>query len=752
MKKHILLLIFLSTFLFSNTKVTLQLSWLHQFQFAGYYIAKEKGYYKELGIDVEIKEFEHGINLTEVVSQKKADFAVGRSSLLIHKYNGKDIVALGAIYQSSPLMLLVTKKSGIETIEDFKSKRIMITSDARSAASIIAMLNSKGVGLEDVIVQKHSFNLEDLINGKTDAMASYVSNEPIRLAERNIEYKIFHPKDYGFRFYDDILFTSSQFIKNNPKLTKDFLDATLRGWDYAFKNIGETSEVIHSKYNSQNKTKIQLVKEGESLRDLVCNYEDSKIGCIDKDILKEIAQTYKVLGLMDDNIDLDSFVYEHNPHKYYEFKLNDSDIIFLVVISVLLITLVFSTILYSSIKTNLLHTNKELKDEVEKSKEKIQKQKDEIEFQFNKLNNIINSSVDIIVFKDENLNYLHCNEHFAKLFGKTPEDIIGKDDYYLFDKEIADFIRAIDKGVIDSNEIRIDKDWVKFPNVPHKQLFHSVLKPLEYEGGKIGLIIFSSDRTNEYQLEEEKEKSQQLLLEHSKIASISKLLQNISHQWRQPLSSISMDLNNIKMEINLNSQVNKKEINTYIDTSLNQLQYISKIINDFSSYLDNKEVGTETLETKNLFNQFFDMLESDFSENNVKLVKNIENIKINHNVSLLIQSLMSIYKNSLDAFDINRVNKSDRYIFTTVKELNDKVVFQLKDSGDGIKDEMLNQLFEPYTTTKHKYIGVGLSLYITYHIIVDLLGGEISVENTSYTYENKDLKGAQFTIVVPKVY
>jgi len=212
--KILFILFMLIASLYSNEKknLTLQLSWLNQFQFAGYYIAKEKGFYKDVGLNVTLNELNNKIELVDMIKEEKADFAIGRSSLLLDKINGYDIVALGAIFQHSPLMLLTTNEE-IKTISDFKNKKIMITPDAEFTASIMAMLNSNGIYKEHVNMITHSFNIDDLINKKTDLMASYISNEPILLQEKGIKYKIFHPKNYGFDFYSDILFTSSKFIK-----------------------------------------------------------------------------------------------------------------------------------------------------------------------------------------------------------------------------------------------------------------------------------------------------------------------------------------------------------------------------------------------------------------------------------------------------------------------------------------------------------------------------------------------------------
>ena len=129
MRKMLLVLISISVLLSANNnkKIILQLNWLNQFQFAGFYMAKEKGFYNDVGINIDIKEYSSKTNLVESIKIKGADFAVGRSSLLIEKANGEDIVALGAIFQESPLVIIVRKDSNINSVKDLKNKKIMIT-------------------------------------------------------------------------------------------------------------------------------------------------------------------------------------------------------------------------------------------------------------------------------------------------------------------------------------------------------------------------------------------------------------------------------------------------------------------------------------------------------------------------------------------------------------------------------------------------------------------------------------------------
>ncbi|MGB0466899.1 MAG: ABC transporter substrate-binding protein [Pontibacterium sp.] len=236
-------------------KLSLQLLWKHQFQFAGYYVAKEKGFYQDVGLNVEIREFDNSVNLVNDVLEGKADFAVGRSSLLVNKAAGDDIVALFAAFQKSPLMLLTKKSGNINKPGDLRGRKIMITQDAKRVAELMAMLLQAGLREEDFIRQPHSFNVQDLIDNNTEAMASYLSNEPFQLTQQGIPYQVLHPADYGFDMYTDILFSARKTVSEQPDLTYRFYEASLKGWLYAFDNIEETVDLILKHYNSQSRSR-----------------------------------------------------------------------------------------------------------------------------------------------------------------------------------------------------------------------------------------------------------------------------------------------------------------------------------------------------------------------------------------------------------------------------------------------------------------------------------------------------------------
>lgn len=308
MKKILLIIIFTYSLLFSK-EVTLQLPWKYQFQFAGYIIAKEKGFYKDIGLNVKLKEFDSTIDVIKELDENKIEYAVTRPTSMIDISKGKNLKYLATIFQSSPLVLLTDKSLNISSLSDLKNKRIMTSGDLSTDVSLLSMMFSQGIKLEDLVIQEASFNTKDLLDKKTDLIASYISNEPFILDELGGKLVIFNPKDYGFDFYSDILTTSKKYLKNNENEVKRFREASLKGWEYAFSNINESVEILYNKYNPQNKSKEALIYEANELKKLAY-HNTNELGKIEIDKLEKIYNVYKLLGLAKNNINFSEIVYD----------------------------------------------------------------------------------------------------------------------------------------------------------------------------------------------------------------------------------------------------------------------------------------------------------------------------------------------------------------------------------------------------------------------------------------------------------
>ena len=359
-RRIILIIILVNSFLDAQDlkKISLQLLWKHQFEFAGFYIAKEKGFYKDIGLDVDIKEYDFGINIAEDVSTQKSDFGVGSSSLILDNANKLDVYLLAPLLQTSPLVLVSKKREDIKTIFDLKNKNIMLTQNQASMASLNAMLKLNNLSNKDFTSQKHSFTIDDLITGRTDAMSIYLSNELYHLIERGIEYNIFNPNDYGFSFYEDILYTSKKLVKKDPKLVKDFYEATIKGWEYAFEHIDETTLLIMNKYNTQNKSYEHLVYEANELKKLA-HFGSNEFAKFKLEILSQINQTYNLLDILKVTVNINDIIYPETIYK-------ERDINFILLSKVLIVVLIiFGGFIYWNRKLS------ELNQKIQQSQEKI---------------------------------------------------------------------------------------------------------------------------------------------------------------------------------------------------------------------------------------------------------------------------------------------------------------------------------------------------------------------------------------------
>jgi len=287
-------------------KVKLLLKWKHQFQFAGYYAAIAQGYYQKAGLDVEIKEADSEAYTIDQVVKGNYDFGIANSGIVVHYLNGEPVVVMAAICQRSPSVLLVKKSSGITSAKDLRGKTIMV-GETGYAGEIFAMLKEAGLNKGDYKVVPPSFSLNELLSGKVDALNAYVSNEPYFLQKFDIDYVTISPDDYGINFYADCLFTTQNYISKHANTADKFLEASLKGWDYALSHQEEMADLILEKYNP-TKIKDHLLFEAQTL-DKYIMPGIIEVGHMDKKRWNKIAQTYYKLGLAKSDKSLDKFIY-----------------------------------------------------------------------------------------------------------------------------------------------------------------------------------------------------------------------------------------------------------------------------------------------------------------------------------------------------------------------------------------------------------------------------------------------------------
>lgn len=287
--------------------VTLQLKWKHQFQFAGYYAAKEKGFYRDAGLDVSIVEAAPGMDPAQEVISGRAQFGVGTSELILNRYRGDAVVVLGVIFQHSPLSLVVLADSGIDNIHKLIDRKVMIEP---SSAELFAYLFQEGFTQKAFNLQHHSFDLNDLLSGKTDAMSAYVTDEFYLLKQQGRAYSQFSPRMSGIDFYGDNFFTMESELEQHPQQVKAFRDATLRGWRYAMQNPEEIVQLIYQRYSQRHSVE-HLQFEAKAMHDLM-QPELIDPGYMNVGRWQHIAQIYRQLGLLPERFDVEAMLYFPN--------------------------------------------------------------------------------------------------------------------------------------------------------------------------------------------------------------------------------------------------------------------------------------------------------------------------------------------------------------------------------------------------------------------------------------------------------
>lgn len=288
--------------------VRLQLKWRHQFQFAGYYAALTKGFYRDAGLAVEILEIPNDREPSDVVLAGDADFGVGMSDLVVLRSKGYPIVVLAAVYQHSPLVLLCNAKSGIRSVHDLVGKRVMLEPHSEE---LVAYFESESISLSDMVVQPHSFDTKNLLNGDVDAMTAYATDEPFVLSEAGMAHTILSPRSGGIDFYGDTLYTTEQQIENNPERVRRFVDASIRGWEYALRHQDEMIEHILTEYGDRH-SREHLAFEAEKARRLVMS-DVIEIGYMNPGRWQHITQVYRSLSMIPADFTLDGFIYDRDP-------------------------------------------------------------------------------------------------------------------------------------------------------------------------------------------------------------------------------------------------------------------------------------------------------------------------------------------------------------------------------------------------------------------------------------------------------
>jgi len=379
--------------------------------------------------------------------------------------------------------------------------------------------------------------------------------------------------------------------------------------------------------------------------------------------------------------------------------------------------------------------NKKLKKTILKLQKKLEK--------VNIYKNIVNTlsiSISIAKYENNKLKLIYVNEAFEKVTGYSKKDVIGKKPSFLQKQNKDQKAIKVMKSAIKNHEtcevevINYKKDGTAFTNFLY-------LSPIFDKQNNLTHYIGLQQDISEMK------KKDKVINQQAKLASMGEMIANISHQWRQPLSVISTGATGILLQKEMG--ILSDEILIDVCESINHnAQYLSNTIDDFKNFIKGDSESIR-FNLKNDTDVFIKLVDATIKEYNINIILDLnENINVQGYPNELIQCFINIFNNSKDALLANN-DEDDRYIFISETNEDTLVHISFKDNAGGISEDIIDKIFEPYFTTKHKSQGTGIGLHMSYRLITESMNGTIRASNVEYEFNGKLYKGAKFDILIP---
>ena len=357
---------------------------------------------------------------------------------------------------------------------------------------------------------------------------------------------------------------------------------------------------------------------------------------------------------------------------------------------------------------------------------------------------VFRNTRDGIIITDKYTNIIDLNNAFEKITGYLKDEVINRKTNLLkSDSHTSVFYEKMWQGIQkegywEGEITNINKDGNEYTEwLTINTIFGEDSEVINYIG------VFSDITEQKIKEKLLREKSD-ILYQQSKMAAMGEMIQNIAHQWRQPLSVISSAATGIlvQKEIGVSNEEDEKVSLKAINKSS---QYLSETIDDFRNFLK-LDKKLEIFRVDKAIEEAISLSNIKINNQEIMFLFNFDEIEINGIKNEFIQVILNILNNAKDALIQNI--KIEKYIFIDLYSKNKNVFIKIKDNAGGIPNNIINRIFEPYFTTKHQSKGTGIGLYMSEEIIKNHMNGSLSVVNEVYEYEGIEYKGANFLIKI----
>jgi PAS domain S-box-containing protein len=371
-------------------------------------------------------------------------------------------------------------------------------------------------------------------------------------------------------------------------------------------------------------------------------------------------------------------------------------------------------------------------------------QRKKYEYQIKEAYTVFQNTHDGIVITDKDARIMNANKAFEKCSGYTRKEVIHQNPNILKSG-------VHDKAFYQAFWEKLKKDGFWEGELINKKKNGDLwsewltINTVWDEKGEVqNYIGVFHDTTAQKSHEKELRQKEDMLMQQAKMASMGEMIENIAHQWRQPLSVISTISTGIQLKHEYGI-FDEQEVLNDLKSINSSAQYLSHTIDDFRNFLTKTKIK-KIFKLNLALEKALNILQSKFKNREIHIIKNIEDLECNGFENELIQVFLNLLNNSKDAFESTHIE--EKYIFIDGYEEKGKIIIFFKDTAGGIPQNIIDKIFDPYFTTKHQSQGTGIGLYMSRQIISNHLEGELSVSNVMFEYNGKNHLGACFKIVL----
>jgi two-component system sensor histidine kinase EvgS len=350
-----------------------------------------------------------------------------------------------------------------------------------------------------------------------------------------------------------------------------------------------------------------------------------------------------------------------------------------------------------------------------------------LSFENKKHKKMLNVTLEAVIFI-KNQKIVDLNEAAIELAGfEKKEEVIGLSFHNFVFKEDLEMVKQnVQKRFIGKYEVTlIDKNNKKFPALLQVNRFEEEDKDTTI----VNILDLTDIKRREY-----------ILSQNVKMAQMGEMIGNIAHQWRQPLSVITTAASGIKMKKEY-AKISDEELYSLLDSIVLNSEHLSSTIDIFRNFIKEKVELKEVI-IQDRINNALAIIETRINNEHITLINKIDYtapIKAIIIVGELSQVIINIINNAIDI--LIKKNNPKKTIELDLEKEDDKILITIEDNGGGISADTMSHIFEPYFTTKHKSVGTGIGLYMSYDIIVNHMKGKLYAKNSE--------QGAKFIIELP---